>query len=332
MENEPLIWWFAYKFIYLFLLYWVYSILFFCMPIFHIQNKFRPKIKRVRGIWGIAHRGGSRESLENTIPTFKRAIEIGSQVPLILEMDIQFTKDKVAVVCHDNHLGRIWGVNIKISETNYADLPKIQDHVDLHFATFQYHTTENDDKTIPILEDVMKACPDVPFNMELKRNDDELKTEVLKLIRKYKRESITIWGSVNEEHWMRMKRMAPDIPTFMPIATVQRILLFFFIGYLPFYRLHHDTFQFPFWNQDYIDDVMKTRGDNMNSKIYLFGLKVFNVIAKLILFHLRQRRIFVFYYSINNENDFEKAINQGVDGIITDSPQLLINYLTKKDE
>ena len=79
-------------------------------------------------------------------------------------------------------------------------MPKIQDHVDLHFATFQYHTTENDDKTIPILEDVMKACPDVPFNMELKRNDDELKTEVLKLIRKYKRESITIWGSVNEEH------------------------------------------------------------------------------------------------------------------------------------
>lgn len=50
------------------------------MPIFHIRNKFRPKVKRQNGIWTIAHRGGSREGLENTIPTFRRAIEKGAQI------------------------------------------------------------------------------------------------------------------------------------------------------------------------------------------------------------------------------------------------------------
>lgn len=79
----------------------------------------------------------------------------------------------------------------------------ITSFLDLHYATFKYHCKEGDDRKIPLLEDVMKSFPEVPFNMELKSNEDELKVEVLKLIRKYKRESFTIWGSCNEEHAMR---------------------------------------------------------------------------------------------------------------------------------
>ena len=37
-------------------------------------------MKKEAGIWTIAHRGGAREGLENTIPTFRKAIESGIQV------------------------------------------------------------------------------------------------------------------------------------------------------------------------------------------------------------------------------------------------------------
>jgi lysophospholipase D len=51
----------------------------------------------------VAHRGGSRENLENTMEAFRHAASIGSNV---LEMDICLTKDKKIIVVHDNDLSR----------------------------------------------------------------------------------------------------------------------------------------------------------------------------------------------------------------------------------
>lgn len=65
------------------------------MPVFHIRNKFRPRAKKIEGVWTIAHRGGAHESVENTLSTFKRAVDKGIH---ILEMDIQITKDKQPVI------------------------------------------------------------------------------------------------------------------------------------------------------------------------------------------------------------------------------------------
>lgn len=324
---ESLVVFFLYKLLFVYLLYWMFSILFFILPIFHIQNKFRPKCKKNEGVWSIAHRGGSREGLENTLPTFKKAFEKGAQ---ILEMDIQITKDKMAVVCHDNNLKRLCGVDSDISSLTYSELPPIQSKVDLHFSEDQYHTTDNDDRKIPLLEDLMKEFPDVPFNMELKQRDDELKREVLRLIRKYKRESITIWGSIDENHCLQMKRMAPEVPTFTPVQTVARLSLFFLIGYLPFYRIPYDTFQFPYVNSDYISFKHKYSGATLGVKLNILLLKVFNFFAWLIFYHLRQRRIYVFYYTVNNVDDFTTAMGKGIDGIITDSPGLLVNHIHKK--
>ena len=49
----------------------------------------------------VAHRGANREAPENTLEAFERAIEIGVQG---IELDIQFTRDRVPVVVHDPNL------------------------------------------------------------------------------------------------------------------------------------------------------------------------------------------------------------------------------------
>jgi glycerophosphoryl diester phosphodiesterase len=46
----------------------------------------------------IAHRGANREAPENTIPAFKRALEIGVHG---IELDVHVTRDNVPVVHHD---------------------------------------------------------------------------------------------------------------------------------------------------------------------------------------------------------------------------------------
>lgn len=51
----------------------------------------------------IAHRGAPRELLENTLPSFERALERGAQA---IELDVHATSDGVVVVHHDPTLGR----------------------------------------------------------------------------------------------------------------------------------------------------------------------------------------------------------------------------------
>lgn len=185
---------------------------------------------------------------------------------------------------------------------------------------------------IPLLEDVMEALPGVPFNMELKNDDQELKVEVLRLIRKYKRESLTIWGSVKEQHSLIMKAMAPDVPGFTPIKCAKRIGYLFLIGFLPFYKIPYDTFQFPYINEDFLNYEYKYNEGSpfdvwFNIKCYQF----YYICGTLIFWHLRRRNINVFFYSINNEKDMDIALGKSIDGIISDTPQLLVNHILKKE-
>src|SRR4029450_436821 len=51
----------------------------------------------------IAHRGASGTCPENTLPAFRRAVELG--VPMV-ELDVQLTRDGHPVVIHDSTLER----------------------------------------------------------------------------------------------------------------------------------------------------------------------------------------------------------------------------------
>ena len=44
------------------------------------------------------------------------AVDMGTEM---LEIDLQMTKDKQVVVCHDNHLSRIAGLDCQVSDLNY---------------------------------------------------------------------------------------------------------------------------------------------------------------------------------------------------------------------
>lgn len=64
----------------------------------------------------ISHRGGSAETLENTLSAFKHALKVGTD---LIELDVQLTKDEKVVICHDSGLLRCAGVDKNISDLNY---------------------------------------------------------------------------------------------------------------------------------------------------------------------------------------------------------------------
>lgn len=118
----------------------------------------------------IAHRGlHSKDIIENTIPSFIKAMELG----LAIELDIHILRDNTIVIYHDYNLKRLTNVNNTIENLTYPQLSKIK-------IKKLYH--------IPTLEKVMNIINGkVPILIEVKTiklNEIFLKT-LLEQLSKY---------------------------------------------------------------------------------------------------------------------------------------------------
>lgn len=87
-----------------------------------IMPKLRrdPKSDQLNG-WLYAHRGlhdNQSAAPENSLKAFQNAVDLGYGI----ELDVQLTKDLVAVVLHDYHLKRACGVDVKVSDHTYEEL------------------------------------------------------------------------------------------------------------------------------------------------------------------------------------------------------------------
>ena len=70
----------------------------------------------------IAHRGVSGLAMENTVASFTLASE---KTYFGIETDIHATKDNKIIVCHDDNIKRVTGVDKVIEESSFAELRKI---------------------------------------------------------------------------------------------------------------------------------------------------------------------------------------------------------------
>lgn len=57
----------------------------------------------------------------------------------IMEMDVQLTRDKQVVVHHDPMLSRLTGVERRVSEMDYDEIPKVMEETQQHFGFAKYN-------------------------------------------------------------------------------------------------------------------------------------------------------------------------------------------------
>ncbi|WP_245391833.1 glycerophosphodiester phosphodiesterase [Salinicola aestuarinus] len=69
-----------------------------------------------------AHRGSSYKAPENTLAALDQAIEDGADA---MELDVRLSGDGEVVVFHDNNLGRVTGIDRKISEMTLAEIATV---------------------------------------------------------------------------------------------------------------------------------------------------------------------------------------------------------------
>ncbi len=141
----------------------------------------------------IAHRGARGIQTENSLP----ALKFAANLPIdAIELDVRVSKDKKLVICHNENLENVYGIDKNISELTLEELQKIK---------------SPSGKAILTLEQVMGLDFGKPLVLDIKKQDTaDLVYETLKSIRAKNVWSVT---SLFPADLTRLKQLYPKLDT-----------------------------------------------------------------------------------------------------------------------
>lgn len=240
-----------------------------------------------------AHRGASGYAPENTLSAIKKALEIGVDR---IEVDVQQSSDGVVVCLHDKSLERTTDSNGKVGEKSWEELQQVK-----AFGNFE---AEFANEPIPILEQVFELMDGkTQFVIEIKAGNKTypgIEDNVVKLIKKYKAEKWALVHSFNDKVLFHIHAKHPEI-------RLQKLFVSYSGGLMLDFKLHAVKLS----KYDFVEGFGISKGaakQKLVDKIHELG-KVVHV------------------WTVNSEEDIEKILSLGVDGIISNYPDRVKNLL-----
>ena len=282
----------------------------------------------------IAHGGGNKEFPDNTLEAFYNAYSVDERV--MMETDVNITKDGVVILSHDTTLDRKTTVTGAIADWNYSDL--IAQEVDFgytnpttdgklsgereHFkgpdGQEKYPTdVEYPEGVAPrhetvflatTLEELLVAFPNNYINVEIKQSGEvgmRALKEVLRLLKEHNAYGRVVVASFHEELYKEFQRLLKNdevAPTFMYSPAYGDSIKFFVLqalGLDVFFKEELCVFQLP----------MKEYGIKLATKGFVKSVHEHNYA--------------VHFWTVNDKEDMEHLIDIGADGITTDYPHRL---------
>lgn len=148
-----------------------------------------PRSTRTRFLDGprprvLGHRGAKGHAPENTIPSFRKALELGAD---ILEMDVHATRDGTVVVCHDDTVDRTTNGSGAIRRLVHSEIAKL-DAGYRWSPDGEHYPFRGQGVRIPALLEVLEAFPGTPLNIEIKQADPPAVDLVVALLKEKDRE------------------------------------------------------------------------------------------------------------------------------------------------
>lgn len=236
-----------------------------------------------------AHRGFSGEYPENTMIAFLKACDNGCDG---IETDVQFTKDHVAVLCHDETLNRTTTGTGYIKDYTFKELYNLD-------AGIKFNNKFKNEK-IPTLEQLLQFSKDkgIMLNLELKNTEipyDGLEEHVINLVYKYNMQNKVILSSFNHYSMIKVKNIDSSIKTGL---------------------LYEADLYEP---QEY---CLKVGADCVHPQY-------FSVLKEDIVKKLKKNNLSINTYTVNNEDHMKRLISLNIDIIITNYPNILNKLLSK---
>lgn len=232
-----------------------------------------------------AHRGGSLEAEENTLPAFERAVRLGYRH---VETDVRATRDGVAVVFHDETLDRMAGRPESIASLTWRELSRVE---------------LNGGGRVPRLDDLLDAFPGLYVNLEAKA--DAAVQAMADAVRRADALARVCVGSFSAARTTRLRELLGGGLAWSPShAGVLRVWLGG-LG-LPVGRPAFHALQVPTHH------------------------KGIPVVTRGFVRAAHARGIHVQVWTVDEADEMERLLDLGVDGIMTDRPQVLRAVLEKR--
>ena len=248
----------------------------------------------------IAHRGGRGLWPENTLYAFERAAELGVDV---LEMDIHSTSDGVLVTMHDDTVDRTTDGSGPIHDYTLTELKKLDAGYNWTNDEGKTYPFRGQGITVPALEEIFSSFPDHRLNIEIKQVQPSIVEPFCQMIRDYGREETVLVGSFDAGTVEDFRDECPGVATSTTEPEVRNffILNTLFLGAL--YQAPAEAFQVP----EYDNDLHVVTGR------FVSGAKNHNMDVHV--------------WTVNEKDDMQRLLDLGVDGIITDYPDRLLDVL-----
>jgi glycerophosphoryl diester phosphodiesterase len=239
----------------------------------------------------IAHQGASADAPGNTLAAFRLALEMGADG---FELDIMLSTDGHLVVIHDDTVDRTTDGSGPVRQKTLAEL-KALDAGARFGARFA-------GERIPTLQEVfdLVAGNRAFVNVELKADSlksDGLEEKLVALIRRYDLGERLLISSFNPFALWRVRRLAPDLPLALLYAESMPV------------HLRNRWFAF------------LSRPEALNPSLRIATQE-----------HVRwakSKGYRLYVWTVDEEPEMRRLIALGVDGIITNKPDLLRQVLAR---
>ncbi len=246
----------------------------------------------------IAHRGGAGLWPENTLFALQEAEKLGADLS---EIDIHMTRDGVLVAIHDESLDRTTNAKGLVQDFTFSELKKLD---------AAYHWTNDEGRTypfrgrgikIPSLNEIFSAFPKQAISIEIKQNDPPIVAALRELINHYQKTKQVLVSAFNARTMKVVRRLCPKIASAATQVEIDRFAK--------------------------LSKIFLTRPFLLSAT----ALEVpFSVVTPHLVkaAHKKNKRVDV--WTVNEIEDMEWLLALGVDGILTDFPDKLLNLVRAK--
>jgi glycerophosphoryl diester phosphodiesterase len=246
----------------------------------------------------IAHRGSRLLWPENTMAAFSGAVEMGYT---FLETDLRITADRLLVCFHDPTVDRTTDAQGPVSSYTWDDLRRL----DAGFRYFRQgdYPFRAQGIGIPSLEELMTTFPKVRLVTDLKEDGtEELLAELVERLGIHDR---LVVGSFSDRRLARFRRLTHgEVAT----STGQK-----------------ETFRA--WTRAQMRRPIGGDAQALQIPTTWYGMPL---VGRPLVSAAHREGIQVHVWTVNETEEMERLLTMGVDGIITDRPDLLREVLIRR--
>jgi glycerophosphoryl diester phosphodiesterase len=256
---------------------------------------------RLPSPWLVAHRGGSALAPENTFEAFDLAVRLGADA---IETDVRLSKDGTVFVFHDEETARLTGDPGTIEARGGAEVEALD-------AGFGF--TQDGGRTfpwrgrgvaVPRFEEALRRYPSMRFNVDAKSEDPRLAEALADVVLGANAEDRVCVGSFHDAQAERLGRLLPGVARYLPERAATTHVLAAFSG--------GDAKECPMGYD--LADLPHRVGD-------------LAVAVPAVVEHFHRLGLPVHVWTVDEEDDMRALLAIGVDGIVTDRPDVLARVL-----